>query len=683
MPKFLRNCFPIVLLALAACASTTRNTPGSFDRPALPPTPPLQFNTTDLDPIAEILRLEDRREYTPARFEQWANSSSEVQRVYAARAAGRIRQRAASPLLLRLLNDSSIHVRTEAAFALGQLGDSSVVVINALAEHVNGADSVGVEAISALARLGAREPIEALLRDPSTPALLRDEALLVLWRFPRQPQTLDLLSPYFDGKNPETRWRALYPITRGPADPRAVPDLIGLTRDDVPEVRALAARGLRASTADSAGQRANAVQALLPLLRDPHSHVRINAVRAYAPYRQPGAVPAITALLNDTDTNVAIAAAESLAELPGAADALYATACTPGAQPLPLRNAALVSLARHDRPRSVACATTWLQSDNSIMRLYAVRLLGSGRDTTVMEILRRASDDPDGRVAATALAAYQTLTDTASAPYAFYIEKLAHPDPGVRAAAIRGLQKRASPADQEMFLAAYERAQRDRDDDAAMAAVDALGELARKNVPVQNAFFLRFRTPSNVLLHQRVVEQLGQGNWPAPKPIDTGRDHAFYRDVVSRLVIDRVNSQPLVRIRTAAGEIVLELDGRSAPLTVHNLLTLTQRRFFDDGRWHRVVPNFVLQDGDPRGDGSGGPGYAIRDEINRLRYQRGVLGMALSGPDTGGSQWFITHSPQPHLDGGYTVFGRIISGLDVADRVVQDDPIYSIEVISR
>jgi cyclophilin family peptidyl-prolyl cis-trans isomerase len=90
------------------------------------------------------------------------------------------------------------------------------------------------------------------------------------------------------------------------------------------------------------------------------------------------------------------------------------------------------------------------------------------------------------------------------------------------------------------------------------------------------------------------------------------------------------------------------------------------------------VPNFVLQDGDPRGDGSGGPGHAIRDEINTLRYARGSLGMALSGPDTGGSQFFITHSAQPHLDGGYTVFGRVVEGMDVADAILQDDPILGI-----
>ena len=87
------------------------------------------------------------------------------------------------------------------------------------------------------------------------------------------------------------------------------------------------------------------------------------------------------------------------------------------------------------------------------------------------------------------------------------------------------------------------------------------------------------------------------------------------------------------------------------------------------------MPNFVIQDGDPRGDGSGGPGTVIRDEINRRRYDRGALGMALSGPDTGGSQFFITHSPQPHLDGGYTVFGHVVTGWDVLDLIVQGDRI--------
>jgi cyclophilin family peptidyl-prolyl cis-trans isomerase len=122
----------------------------------------------------------------------------------------------------------------------------------------------------------------------------------------------------------------------------------------------------------------------------------------------------------------------------------------------------------------------------------------------------------------------------------------------------------------------------------------------------------------------------------------------------------------------------LELFALDAPLTVDNFLTLARHGYYAHLVFHRVVPNFVVQDGDARGDGNGGPAYTIRDELNRRRYDRGVVGMALSGPDTGGSQYFITLSPQPHLDGGYTVFGRVIAGFGALDAIVQGDSLTAI-----
>ncbi|NNE66618.1 MAG: peptidylprolyl isomerase [Pyrinomonadaceae bacterium] len=134
-------------------------------------------------------------------------------------------------------------------------------------------------------------------------------------------------------------------------------------------------------------------------------------------------------------------------------------------------------------------------------------------------------------------------------------------------------------------------------------------------------------------------------------------------------------------VTTHAGRFRIILNPKEAPRTVDNFIHLARSGYFDGLAIHRVVPNFVVQDGDPRGDGSGGPGWHIRCEINQLPYERGVVGMALAGKDTGGSQWFVTHSPQPHLDGGYTVFGKVNEAdMKVVDKLARGDVIRSIEI---
>lgn len=115
-------------------------------------------------------------------------------------------------------------------------------------------------------------------------------------------------------------------------------------------------------------------------------------------------------------------------------------------------------------------------------------------------------------------------------------------------------------------------------------------------------------------------------------------------------------------------------------MTVDSFVSLARKGFFDGTAIHRVVPDFVVQAGDPRGDGTGGPGWVLRDELNSRPYLRGTVGMALSGPDTGGSQWFVTLSRQPHLDGAYTVFGEVTEGMGVVERIEQNDRLVSVTV---
>jgi cyclophilin family peptidyl-prolyl cis-trans isomerase len=137
---------------------------------------------------------------------------------------------------------------------------------------------------------------------------------------------------------------------------------------------------------------------------------------------------------------------------------------------------------------------------------------------------------------------------------------------------------------------------------------------------------------------------------------------------------------PTAYIDTENGLIQIELAVIDAPRTVANFTALARKGYFANVPWHRVVADFVVQGGDPRGDGEGGPGYTIRDEINQRPYLRGTVGMALDWADTGGSQFFITHSPQPHLDGRYTVFGQVVAGMDVVDAMRQWDVVRSIRI---
>ena len=135
-----------------------------------------------------------------------------------------------------------------------------------------------------------------------------------------------------------------------------------------------------------------------------------------------------------------------------------------------------------------------------------------------------------------------------------------------------------------------------------------------------------------------------------------------------------------VYLETDKGTIQIELAVLDAPLTVHNFVRLARKGYFDGLAFHRVVPDFVVQDGDPRGDGNGSPGYTIRDEINQRPYLRGTVGMALDWEDTGGSQYFITHGPQPHLDGRYTVFGQVVSGMEAVDALARGDVVRHVRV---
>ena len=135
------------------------------------------------------------------------------------------------------------------------------------------------------------------------------------------------------------------------------------------------------------------------------------------------------------------------------------------------------------------------------------------------------------------------------------------------------------------------------------------------------------------------------------------------------------SKQYIATLRTEKGDIVIALNAEKAPITVNNFVNLAARQFYNNTTFHRVLPGFMAQGGDPTGDGTGGPGYTIADEFTDLSHERGVISMANTGqPSTGGSQFFITYVPTPHLDGRHTVFGKVLEGMDVLDSLTPRDP---------
>jgi peptidyl-prolyl cis-trans isomerase B (cyclophilin B) len=140
-----------------------------------------------------------------------------------------------------------------------------------------------------------------------------------------------------------------------------------------------------------------------------------------------------------------------------------------------------------------------------------------------------------------------------------------------------------------------------------------------------------------------------------------------------------------VTLETNKGNIEVDLFPEHAPKTVNNFLFLAGEGFYDGITFHRVISNFMIQGGDPTGTGRGGPGYKFEDELqgNPLKHETGSLSMANAGPNTNGSQFFITHSPQPHLNGRHTVFGKVTRGQDVVNAIRQGDRMMSLTVIER
>ncbi len=642
--------------------------------------------------LARVLAAADARAFDAALFREALQHSHPLVRREAALAAGRIDDPAAVDALVESLADSNPGVQAAAAFALGLLKEpraAQPLLALVRAVPVTSQGPPQTEAVTALAKIGGEEGARALREllglgttagVPTSP--VQSTALLEAWRLGTRAPVPALIG-YAEDPDPGARWHALYSLARLRVT-RAVTVLLNALRDPQPTVRAVAARGVSRALTDSAKlDPRGVVSRIRPLLTDRDPGVRINALRALATFRDSAVAGQAAPLAVDADVNVAVQAETTLGALGGAraTEALQAGLTSAG---FALRRQAVIALAQADSARGVAAATLLARDADWRWRSVAAEAFGAARDRGRLEAQLA---DPDGRVVAQALQALQRIvpaSDTTLSPRAR--ELLAHADPAVRSVAADLLARHPEVADVERLVQAYRRAAGDPFDDARLSAVGALGAIAQASadgrLAVANGFVAKVPRADDYLVRRLAAERLPDAaeSWGPAAPIATGRAVEDYRDVARRYLLPALRGQPApqVTIETDRGTLVVELLPLEAPLTVAAFLSLLDRRYFDGSRWHRVVPNFVVQDGDPRGDGWGGPGFVLRDEVNPTRYETGTMGMALSGPDTGGSQFFLTQSSQPHLDGTYTVFGRVTSGFDVLGAIAQGDRIRSI-----
>lgn len=646
-----------------------------------------------VEQLAPVLAAEDAREWQQDLFQRSLLAPDSVVQRVAALAAGRIGDFRATPLLLRTLDQPDTTVRVAAAFALGLLRDSAAV--EPLIQRLTGLPpldaATAVESVTALAKIGGRRTADfftsvlqgQVALSQADPAPATSQILLEAWRLGADAPVNALLPFARDTVQP-IRWRAVYSLGRLRA-PAAANQLIAALRDEDAATRAVAARALVRDYVDSARLATRTIGGVLARAvddRDPG--VRINALRSLASYRDSTLSAPIAWRVDDPVANVRVQAAATLGELRGSAAAAALVRAVDGKGSFALRREALLGLARADTAAFRRVSSRWRSSRDWRDRATAAEGWALARAAGRPWF----TSDADGRVVAAGLQAWAAAVKGPDPALVGAGRRLlGHPDAAARSVAGDIVTRVGDPGDLPALTAMYARAARDSFPDAAISALGAIAAIGRTGAQaqarVEGEFLRSAPRPANYLLRR-----WAEANWPEAAarwgpayPIATGRSLQDYRDLVRRFIVAPDSlSRPHVFIETEQrGLLEVELFGPEAPLTVANFLRLVDRRFFDGNRWHRVVPNFVVQDGDPRGDGFGNPGGAIRDEINRMRYDiKPMLGMALSGPDTGSSQWFITLSPQPHLDGTYTVFGRAVGNVSALTRISQGDVIRTV-----
>ena len=607
----------------------------------------------------------------------------------AAMAMGRVGLSDALPALTTLVADTDTDVRQAALFALGLIGDrtASTVVLPLLQDPSPLARGRAAEALGLMAAEDAAPAIAKMAAEyaasPAVSGMTPDDEQ---WPGPPEAEAFKLglfalvrlraydslaaaaLRP--DGQPVSTWWPVAYALQRI-GDPRAIPALRQLTRVKGRYTPAFAARGL--GRAKDSG----AAEVLLPLL-DPAAQPREvvgSTIIALRDLSLMAAGARLGALAADPDVDgtlrmealTTIAAMKAIDQLPIVQDLI--TDDWPALRAAAIRAAAAID------PDTFTLILSGLEVDRHwVGRAALAEALGAQPAETALPRLMTLLKDEDKRVVPHVLRSL--VRQKAPEAESILYTHLKEADYVIRETAAELIGQTKPAGGLAALHEAYAAGQPDAAYSARAAAVSAMAAYGADGAEDVRAAL----ADKDWAVRVRAAELLTK--------LDPSGDHRSAIRPVPGSPIARYDdpqliapaTSPHVFIDTERGTIEFELAVLDAPQTSRSFLALARKGFFNGLQVHRVVANFVMQDGDPRGDGEGGPGYTIRDEPNERPYLRGTVGMALSWKDTGGSQFFITHSPQPHLDAQYTAFGHVVNGMDVVDRVRVGDTIKSIRI---
>ena len=644
--------------------------PAADPAPVAAATSPPVAATKDDRLEAQAIWLIELQRLPSASLEPFLNDPRAPVRVRATLALARLKDPAALPRLVTLCADADVTVRENAAFGLGLVVGGAEEAARRLPEEAH--PKVRARLVAALGTQGGAAQVPTLLAALDGGVAESREAAIALGRLGMKkvpevlaPTTLTALAAQLRRVEPKPRQAAAFALARIGAvelPDAAYSDLSNRQVEDYdPVVRAFLTRALAAA--------ANTPEKKQALLRaganDADIGVRVAAARSIRAVGAPESAELIVKLLQDKDLGVRL-------------EALRAAGAVVGLDHTKLLGPALESA----DPLVVAAAI-------------------GGLDEAKVELNLRPFLRPEAPMLVQQ-AAIEALDDTAQ------LSRLAlkSPEAALRGAAAGRLmeltptvEERLSllgAADEQVVAAGAALLTKLPDAQALSPLIQALQASVNADVWSEGLAAIRATIPlvKDLKPHQAALAALVQQGAIQPEvktraealalasalKLPTPTSPAHNPMVVPP--IDEVERIVSARIFTDVGELRVTLRPDVAPFTVWNFAKLAEEGFYDGIRFHRVVPDFVIQAGDPRGDGSGGPGWAIPDELSSLEYGEGALGMALSGPDTGGSQWFITLSPQPHLETGYTVFGALTWGSVTAQHVSRATTIQKI-VIER